>query len=374
MAVKAARSQPTPGILAIATPTARKAPARVKFAVVPATALAVCAPWAAAFAPEATALCSWAAVLASTARASSVSATVAAFTIPVHHFLRLFNVTSRNALSLFKVCATCCIPIVIAITLWTLVITFCRLSFSPAKRDTAPVAADSPPDNPDMPCMTPWNFASSFARIRPCCEISPWISWSRPSSSTSFLYASLSSLMPLSTRKAISSFNSLIRLRRDWCAFAFVSTARVASSLFWASCSRASERLLLSANTCLRTAISPWILACRSCIACTASWLPAEKAAPASFPSWSYCASSLAISASWISHAVPIFPRACLMFSLVAWKALSISSPLDAVSSESPCTRWTVSSIALSKSSFSSIALKESAPLLVFSIYISVFM
>ena len=92
---------PNTGIDLIARPTARNAPARVRFAVVPAVAAAVFAPLAAvsnvsvtAACPVATAFCSFAVVFNCVAPASAVSATVAFATIPAHHSLRPLSVTS----------------------------------------------------------------------------------------------------------------------------------------------------------------------------------------------------------------------------------------------------------------------------------------
>ena len=146
-----ARIQPNTGIDLMATPTARNAPARVKFATAPAVAAAVCpvcaavlatcavvlavapavlAACAPAFASLAAVLATVAAVFAVVAAASSVAAAVSAFNATVsavsavvaaattfaHHSLRPRNVVRENAESLFNVSDTCCNPMVIAMT------------------------------------------------------------------------------------------------------------------------------------------------------------------------------------------------------------------------------------------------------------------
>ena len=60
--------------------------------------------------------------------------------------------------SLFKVLATCCKPMVIAIRDWTLTIIFCKFSFSPANSPTAPCAAEKAPLIPPITSNTVFIF------------------------------------------------------------------------------------------------------------------------------------------------------------------------------------------------------------------------
>ena len=174
---------PNTGIVLMAMPTVRNAPARVKLATVPAfaatvsaaiaPAFAVCAvdaaPDAPAFAPFEAVFNAVAAVLFAIAAFSMFSAAAALATAFAHHSFTPRNVTRVNAESLFKASDTCCKPMVIAMTDCTLVITFCKSSFSPANNAIAPVAADRPPATPERPEMMPWNCAWSLARMRSCC-------------------------------------------------------------------------------------------------------------------------------------------------------------------------------------------------------------
>ena len=123
-------THPNTGIVLIAMPTARNAPARVKLATVPAFAATVSAAIAPAFAvcavdavPDAPALATFAAVFAvvavvfaAVAVVSAVSAAVALATAFAHHSFTPRNVTRVNAESLFKASDTCCKPMVIAMT------------------------------------------------------------------------------------------------------------------------------------------------------------------------------------------------------------------------------------------------------------------
>ena len=226
-----ARIQPNTGMDLIAAPTMRNAPASPMFATVPAVADAVCTACAAAAPVVAPTLAVLAVLLACSAAAFAVVAAVDAMVAVVsaavaavdaicsprptanklfHHSFALFNVIRENAESLFKVCATCCNPIVIDINDWTFNIIFCKFSFSSANKATAPCAAVNPPTTPFKPDKTPANVASSFARTLPCDWMSPWMSCKRPSSFTILLYASDCSSMPLATASAISSFNARI--------------------------------------------------------------------------------------------------------------------------------------------------------------------
>ncbi len=171
-----ARIQPNTGMDLIAAPTIRNAPARLIFAAVPAVAAAACAPVATVFAPWAAVFIFAAAVPAACAVAFAVSAVapavfeavfatwetvlasiaaVSAICFPrptskrlFHHSFALFKVTRENAESLFKVCATCCNPIVIDIRDCTFNIIFCNSSFSAPNKATAPWAAVKPPTTP----------------------------------------------------------------------------------------------------------------------------------------------------------------------------------------------------------------------------------
>ena len=164
-----------PGMEVMAAPTNRKAPASPMFAAVPAVAAAAWVVVAAALAAAAVVLAVVAAVLVLLAAVFAVVAAVSAiwaivafaFTV-FHHSCNPFNVTSRKALSLLRVLATCWRPIVIPMSDCTRNIIFWRFSFSPLKRATAPCAAEKAPVNPETPAITPWSPALSCDRILAC--------------------------------------------------------------------------------------------------------------------------------------------------------------------------------------------------------------
>ena len=97
----AAAIQPNTGILLIAAPTIRNAPAKVMFAAVPAVAAAACTPvatvfavCAVVFAPAAAVFAVCAAVFATCAAVSVVVLVVPAANILAHHSFAFVSVTS----------------------------------------------------------------------------------------------------------------------------------------------------------------------------------------------------------------------------------------------------------------------------------------
>ena len=281
----AAAIHPNTGIDLIAAPTIRKAPARPIFAAVPATAAAVCAPVATVFAPWATvfpvcaavfACC--AAVLAAVAAVSAmvavVSATVAAVDatcspLPTannlfHHSFNPLMVTSWNASSLSRASCTSLSPIVTAIKDCTLSIIFCKFSFSPLNKATAPCAAENAPETPESPDNKPSHILSPRFNIFCWVVTASIASDNSPICAWSCLY--LSELVsPASSNCINSSRTSRKRVRKDTWDCAAFSASCAAFSIFCASSSNAFDWLRNSFKSCLRTVTSPLIASARSC-------------------------------------------------------------------------------------------------------------
>ena len=186
---------------------------------------------------------------------------------------------------------------------------FCKFSFSPLNKATAPCAAENAPDTPERPDNKPSHILS------PRFNIFCWVVTASIASDNAPIWACnslyLSELVsPTSSICINSSRTSRNRVRNDKWDCADFSASAATFSIFWASFSKAFDWSRNSFNICLRTAISPFKAFIRSLIARYSSSRPDIKASLICVDNCLYCVSSLSISCSCSAQESPICPNA----------------------------------------------------------------